>query len=77
MQTKTIDNEIALYLTLLNKEEKESILGLIKSFLKSKNGENDRISIEQYNNELDEAVKRIKNGVYLSQEEVENQSGKW
>ncbi len=77
MQTKTIDNEIALYLTFLDNDEKESILGVIKSFLKSKNGENDRISIEQYNNELDEAVERIKNGVHLTQEEVENQSGKW
>ncbi|MCF2442871.1 hypothetical protein L0657_02800 [Dyadobacter sp. CY345] len=77
MQTKTIDNEIALYLTFLDKDEKESILGVIKSFLKSKNKENDRVSIEQYNNELDEAVERIKNGVHLTQEEVENQSGKW
>ena len=31
----------------------------------------DRIFVEQYNRELDDALKRIRNGEYLTQEEVE------
>lgn len=38
---------------------------------------NDRISIDQYNAELDDADKRISNGKYYTQEEVEKLAEKW
>ncbi len=36
-----------------------------------------RISIEQYNNELDEAEVRVAKGEFLTQEEVEKMAKKW
>lgn len=38
---------------------------------------NERISVEQYNRELDEAEVDIKRGEYFTQDEVENMSKKW
>ena len=77
MPVKTIDSQILNYLPLLGEEEKKSILNVIKSFLTLKGREPQRISIEQYNQELDEALERINAGNYLTQEEVEKQSAKW
>ena len=77
MPVKTIDSQILNYLPLLGEEEKKSILSVIKSFLTLKGREPQRISIEQYNQELDEALARINAGNYLTQEEVEKQSAKW
>ncbi|MCF6308319.1 MAG: hypothetical protein L3J09_10210 [Flavobacteriaceae bacterium] len=36
-----------------------------------------RISVEQYNKELDEAEARIENGEFYTQEEVEKMMEKW
>ena len=79
MSSTTIDSEILNCLPLLGEEEKKSILGVIKSFLtlKSKEKQDDRITIEQYNKELDEALARVVAGDYLAQEEVEQRSSKW
>ena len=77
MPVKTIDSQILNYLPLLGEEEKKSILSVIKSFLTLKGTDSQRISIEQYNQELDEALARINAGNYLTQEEVEKQSAKW
>ena len=37
----------------------------------------ERISIEQYNKEIDEAERDIENGNYYTQEEVEKRSKEW
>jgi len=36
-----------------------------------------RISIEQYNKEIDEAVKRVENGEFYTQEEAEKIMNQW
>lgn len=79
MSASTIDTEILNYLPLLGDEEKKSLLGVIKSFLTLKRQEkvNNRMSIEQYNLELDEALARVESGSFLTQEEVEQRSSKW
>lgn len=46
-------------------------------FLLSKEEENDRTSIEQYNKELNEANERIDSGIFTSHESVKEQSKKW
>lgn len=66
-----IDRQIVDYLPLLGKEEKKTILDYIKSYVKIKD-KPERISIEQYNKELDAAEARIDAGEYYTQDEIEN-----
>jgi hypothetical protein len=68
MADSTIDNELVRYFTLLDQKQKETLLAMIKSFLKPGNNTPERISSEQYNKELDEANKRIENGEFVTME---------
>ena len=63
----------------LNKVEDETLLDAIKSMLKyrAKVVQPKRISIEQYNKEIDEANARIDNGEFYTQEEAEKIMDKW
>lgn len=69
----SIDNELNKYWRLLTKGQKESLLSIIKSIVIPV----ERISIAQYNREIDQAVKRVKAGEYLTQDEVEKLSKDW
>ena len=73
---QVIDKQIIDFLQLLGKEEKKTILGFIKSVVKIKE-QPKRISIKQYNLEIDEAMARIDAGEYITQEEVEKESKHW
>jgi hypothetical protein len=78
MSVQTVDSQIVDYLPLLGDEEKRSILGVIKSFVLLRKKEmQERISIEQYNKELDDALEEIRAGNLLTQEEVEKLSSEW
>ena len=77
MPAMSLDNEIKKYLPLFGSEEKQSLLSVIKSFLKLQNAPTHRISIEQYNREIDEAMERVKNGQFYTHEEVVEMSKKW
>jgi hypothetical protein len=79
MATTSIDKEIEKFLPLLGKDEKQAILSVIKSFMKLREAPlaSMPISIEQYNKEIDEAMERIANGQFYTQEEVEKMSEKW
>ncbi len=77
MAIKTLDTEIQKYLPLLGIEEKKSLLGVIKSFLHLKKEETQRISIEQYNKEINEALEQVKAGKFITQEELEKEMEKW
>ncbi|MBK6275995.1 MAG: hypothetical protein IPF58_15490 [Saprospirales bacterium] len=72
---QVIDKQIIDFLPLLGKEKK-TILGFIKSVVKIKE-QPQRISIKQYNLEIDEAMARIDAGEYITQEEVEKESKHW
>lgn len=73
MNNQSISKEISAYISLLTPVQKESVLGLIKSFLKT----DKRISRKQYNKELSAAEKRIAKGSFVSQDKLENDSEKW
>ncbi len=73
----TLDSEIQHYLPLLRKEEKKSILSVIKSFVKLHGHESERVSIEQYNKEIDEAMAEIERGEFYTHEEVVKMSKEW
>ncbi|KQS33495.1 hypothetical protein ASG33_05325 [Dyadobacter sp. Leaf189] len=78
MEAKTIDSEILLYLPLLEDEEKKSLLSVIKSFLnlKKEHSRDFENSLEEYNMELDDALKRIDSGSFITHEDVEKHSAK-
>ena len=50
---------------------------MLKVFLNGKVENKERISIEQYNKELDEAIEQIKNGEVFSHDEVVKMSKTW
>ena len=79
MPAISLDNEIKKYLPLLGANEKQSILGVIKSFLQLKEEPKapQRLTIEQYNKELEEAEARYDAGFFTSHEEVLKESESW
>jgi hypothetical protein len=76
MTTAALDTEIQKYLPLLGNEEKQSLLGVIKSFLNLKN-DNPVGDIPQYNKEIDEAMARIDSGSFTTHEDLEKEMGSW
>jgi predicted transcriptional regulator len=77
MATQAIDEQMAEYFMQLNNAEKKSVVQLIKTFLKARHDAPGRISIEQYNRELDEAEAEIERGEFYTQEQVEEEMKKW
>ena len=63
----------------LNKVEDETLLNAIKNILKYrvKKTQSERISIEQYNKELDEAEADIEAGNYYTTDEARKIASQW
>ena len=55
----------------------EALFEQLENLLKKGTENTNRISIEQYNKELDEANARIDNGEFYTQEEVEKMAKEW
>lgn len=56
----------------------ESLLKAIRHIMDYGQGKSEgRVSIDQYNKELEEAEREIDRGEYYTQSEVENRSKKW
>jgi len=58
MSAHSIDSQILRSLPLLEPDQKKSLLSVIKSFLKQQETSG-RLTIEEYNKEIDDAVKRV------------------
>ncbi len=62
----------------LDNVKDETLLEAIKNILKyRKKVSSERISIEQYNKEVNEAIARVENGEFYTQEEAEKIMDKW
>jgi len=72
MSIPLLDSELGKYWPLLTTVQKESLLSVIKSIV----APGERISIEQYNKEIDEALAEAEAGNYITQEEMEKQPQK-
>lgn len=72
-----LDKEMFSYFTLLNEAEKKSVVQMLKTFLKGRQEIRGRISIEQYNKEIDEVMEEIKKGEVYTHEEVVKMSKGW
>jgi hypothetical protein len=73
----TLEQELFRYILQLDEAEKKSVLQMLKTFLKGRDIEPSRISIEQYNKEIDEAIARVEAGAYYSQEDAERMAKEW
>lgn len=76
MTAQLLENDFMKYWSKLTSVEKESLLTVAKNYVELKE-DNQRISIEQYNKEIDEAVARVEAGEFYTHEEVKNMSKDW
>lgn len=76
MSSTAVKKELNTYLPLLSARQQMLVLDMIKSILQVDTKEK-RVSIEQYNLEIELALKGAKEGKSISQQEVANQSKKW
>jgi hypothetical protein len=73
MAISTVDKELLAYFTQLNEAQKKSLLELIRTFVRGGKEPGEKVSLEQYNQELDEAMKRVQRGGYTTLEELEKE----
>jgi len=74
---KTIDQQLQHYFMQLNEAEKKSVLQMLKTFLKGRKEKAERVSLEQYNKEIEEAMIEVENGEVYTHEEVVQMSKNW
>ncbi|MEO7309871.1 MAG: hypothetical protein ABIX01_05715 [Chitinophagaceae bacterium] len=75
--TNILDQQLQDYFSMLNESEKKSVLLLLKTFLSSRREVSGRISIDQYNIEIAEALAQESVGNYITQDEMERRAAKW
>jgi hypothetical protein len=68
---KALEQELFKYILQLDEAEKKSVLQMLKTFLKDREVKTPRVSIGQYNKEIDEAIARVEAGEFYTQEEAE------
>jgi hypothetical protein len=76
MAISTTDKELLGYFSRLDEPQKKSLLELMKTFLKPAESLQ-RVTIEQYNQEINEAIKRVERGEYTTLEELEKEMQSW
>ena len=76
MAAPSLDHEFMQYWLRLSSVQKESLLSVAKNYL-DLNVETGRISLEQYNSEIEEAMKRIDGGEFYTQEQMIAMSKSW
>jgi len=72
-----LERELFQYIHQLDDAEKKSVLQMLKTFVRGREKEVSRISIDQYNKEIDEAIARVEAGEFYTHEEVERMSKDW
>jgi hypothetical protein len=77
MTVSSIDKELIKYFIQLTEPQKQSLLQMIKTFIKAGNNASEDFSIEQYNKELNDAMHRIGIGNFTTLEELENEMQSW
>ena len=70
---KALEQELMQYILQLDEAEKKSILQMLKTFVKGRGEKADRVSIEEYNQELKEAEAEYERGEYTTHEEFVKQ----
>jgi predicted transcriptional regulator len=76
MSAQSLKQEFDRYWSKLSMVEKQSLLIVAKTYIHSREGQ-ETISIEQYNQEIDEAMERMDAGDFYTHEEVVEMSKTW
>lgn len=76
MGAQSLDTDFMKYWIRLSMVEKQSLLQVAKQYVDLKD-DTTPISIEQYNTEIDEAMKRMDAGEHYSHEEVVQMAKGW
>lgn len=76
MSSTQVKKELSTYLPLLSDRQQEILLDMVKNILHIDKKEK-HITIEQYNKELDIAMKQIDRGNFSTQADVVKESEKW
>lgn len=71
-----LDKQIKESLPLLGNDEKQTLLSVIKSFLQLKS-ENQRISIEQYNIEIEASENEFEKGDTIKHKDLKKDISVW
>ena len=75
--SKALEQELLQYILQLDEAEKKSVLQMLKTFVKGREAKAGRVSIEEYNQELQEAETEYERGEYTTHEEFVKQIKKW
>ena len=70
METSSISQEMLNHFTQLNDAEQQSVLEMVKTFVRSKATNSTTQTLEEYNRELERADAEIEAGDYVPHEEV-------
>ena len=76
MTVSTLEGEFHECWSKLTPAEKESLLIVARNYVHLKE-DNSQISLKQYNEEIDEAMKQIDEGEFYTHEEVVKASENW
>ena len=76
MASTQIKKQLDTYLPLLSERQQEILLDMVKNLLNIDKKEK-RISADQYNKELDDSVKQIRDGKSVAHADVLKESRKW
>ena len=78
MSAQSLEQKFDQYWSKLSIVEKESLLAVAKNYVQLKDeNDTDRVSIEEYNKEIDKAVARVEAGEFYTNEEVVKMSKDW
>ncbi len=70
METTILKEEMLTYFSRLNREEQQSILAMVKTFIDSRNTEFGPVTLDEYNRELEEADAEIEAGDFITHKEL-------
>jgi hypothetical protein len=77
MATPSLSKEMLRYFTQLNAAEQMSIFQMIKTLSMSRRDDFKPQTLEEYNRELEEADRRIEEGHFITQEDLEKEMKTW
>lgn len=72
-----LQKEMQHYFNRLNEAEQKAIVEMLKTFLEGAKEKAGRISLEEYNREIDQAMEEVKNGEVISHADVIRMSTDW
>jgi phage anti-repressor protein len=76
MRAVTVKKQLETYLPLLSERQQEILLDMVKNILHIDKKEKN-ISVEQYNIEIEDSVRQIKEDKTVTHEDVVKQSKTW